>query len=106
MPLFFLIPIALFMVEPPDRLKRFYVVLIVLSICIVLSYFVSVLVGIPAETKVEHLDLWTVGSLQLTYFCENSHPGYDKSILAVSLLTMVMPILQKLTLKFVKVMVR
>jgi len=103
-PLFFLIPIALMIVEPHDKLKRVYIVLFVLIMCILISYMVSRYVGVPAESKVERLPLFGGRSLAVTYFSELAHPGYDVSVFIVSLISVVIPLFQKFGIGVIKLM--
>jgi lysylphosphatidylglycerol synthetase-like protein (DUF2156 family) len=97
-PLFFLIPIALMIVEPHDKMSRVYVVLSVLVVCIIISYAVSRYVGTPNDSKIDALPLGGGRLLPVTYFSELAHPGYDVSVFIVSLLSVIIPILQKLVI--------
>lgn len=101
-PLFFLIPMALLIVEPPDRMRRTYIVLASISVGITLSYFISRHVGVPASSGIHSLSLPGGISLKLTYFDDDAHPGYDLSIFLVSLVSVVIPLVQKWLIGFTK----
>jgi hypothetical protein len=99
MPVFFLIPIAHVMVERRERWVYSVLGTIVLSITI--AFLVSLYVGVPSITGVNHIPLG-LGNLRITDFSAQAHAGYDWAIFISAIIAVMIPLIQRAFVLFVK----
>lgn len=94
LPIFFLLPIAYWMVERSDRMYRLYWVLILVIGCVIISYLQTKFV---THNNLKALPLPGI-SIPVTNFQLLVHKDYDYALLLVTIISALIPFVQQLLL--------
>lgn len=99
MPVFFLIPIAHVLVEKRERWV--YGVLGSIVVCIFIAFLVSLHMGNLNASDVRYVPIPFV-SLRVTDFSSQAHLGYDWAIFISAIISVMIPLIQRGFILFVK----